>query len=346
MPERDDLARAEALLDLNRPAEAAKQACAHLAAEPDSGRALSVLARAELMLGNHREAVEVTQTWIRTAPEDADAHAMLSRALLGTNQARHAVIAGCEALRLAPHSAYVHIVLGDAWLADDRPGYARDCAREAVRLAPHDPGAHLLMGLAKAQLGDTDAAKESYRRVLELAPSNAAAMNNLAALEIDRRRLRIASRLVTSGLGQDPQSAALHHNHDAVWFLLLNRASFALIGSSVVLGVLLLTGVSWWARALAGVALVTTYLVLGRSVTRGLPRSSRTLPPGLIGRANAAQRTRLVLFGVATVVTLCLAFAPEPVALIVAGAILVALRLVTVPLFIGAIIVRATRRSR
>src|ERR1700759_278427 len=99
---RQELARADAMLDMKR----YDQACGVLArlgaAEPENARAWCLLARAHLGAGRHQQAVDAANRAVSLDPADEWPHRLASNALLHPDNYPEGLGAGMEARRLAP----------------------------------------------------------------------------------------------------------------------------------------------------------------------------------------------------------------------------------------------------
>src|ERR1700744_3052933 len=99
---RQELARADAMLDMKR----YDQACGVLsrlgAAEPENARAWCLLARAHLGAGRPQAAVEAANRAVTLDPADEWPHRLASNALVHLGNVTDALRAAREARRLAP----------------------------------------------------------------------------------------------------------------------------------------------------------------------------------------------------------------------------------------------------
>src|ERR1700742_4710592 len=126
---RQDLARADAMLDMKRYA-----------------RACCLLARAHLGAGRHQQAVDAANRAVSLDPADEWPHRLASNALLHTDNYVEALRAGMEARRLAPGHWQAHICVAQAALGARRLDIASAAAQQARSLAPNEPDVHFLSG--------------------------------------------------------------------------------------------------------------------------------------------------------------------------------------------------------
>ena len=75
---------------------------------------------------------------------------------------------------------------------------------------------YVLLGLTADKHKRRDEERAAYLKALELDPNHAAAMNNLAAMDLNRGRLGRAARQVTAALQIDPHEEVLRTNLDQI----------------------------------------------------------------------------------------------------------------------------------
>lgn len=211
-----DLQRAEALLRLGRPDEALRRLTGLVAAAPDDGRRLVLLASALLQTGRVEDAVAAADRAVAVDPGDPAAHRLAADALLKLDRCSESARAASEGIRLAPHDERNHILLAYALasLAQStaalRPRrrrqlqQARAAAEEAVRLAPDSADAHTAAGYVAFIGGPRRAAAASFRRALQIDPHHAIASANLGALGVNAYRLLEAGQQLGAALRSDP----------------------------------------------------------------------------------------------------------------------------------------------
>src|ERR1700749_4067055 len=94
---RQELARADAMLDKKRYDQACGVLSRLVAAEPENARAWCLLARAHLGAGRHQSAVEAANRAVTLDPADEWPHRLASNALLHTDNYPEALRAGMGA---------------------------------------------------------------------------------------------------------------------------------------------------------------------------------------------------------------------------------------------------------
>ncbi|WP_372345152.1 tetratricopeptide repeat protein [Streptomyces sp. KL116D] len=247
--------RADALLDLGRPDEAAALLSARLAEAPDDARAWAALARCHNTAGRSADALAATDEALRHQPEYALALLYRATALRGLNRMPDAADALRSAIRLAPHSGYAHAMLGEVQSfralrgeegAQELRREAADCAREAVRLSPEDPAMYMSAWKVAATVGD-EAAKDGLEKaILRLDPTHAFALGEQTrkAAAVPGARAADTADRVADALATAPQSHTMRDELDSASYRLLRGtrwlALLCLLGAA--LGLDLVTG--------------------------------------------------------------------------------------------------------
>lgn len=331
-----DLADAERLLSLNRPREATDLARRCVAADPDSGPALLVLARALDDLEQHDEAVSAARRAVSLMPDSAHAHVVHSVTLIGAKDADGAVAAAQHAVGLAPWQWNTHYSLAHAMISGRRPRYrdAYDVAVHAVGLAPNEPDPHNLVGLCLDRLGNSEGARVAYQNALRLDPEHAIAMNNLATVDLDAGRLGRAAQGLRRTLGIDPQARLSQRNLDLVVVKGCHRLFLVLLGAAIVIGIEIAAAAPWWVRGATGVALLSGIGMAARRFATHLPRGFGAGLPSLWRRVGWGARRILALFVFALGCVSFMAFAPREVGAAAGIGLLVTLQYVGVVMII------------
>lgn len=347
----DDLARAAALLDLNRPEEAEARLRAVLAATPESAEALRLLALTLSLLQRPGEAVRAAEAAVRLEPEEVAGYAVLSDAHVEAHQPGPAVAAAEQAVRLAPHLGGSYAVRARALLCGNRPRArdALDDALRAVQLAPDEAQYHNLIGVCYRFLRDQRQAELAFRNALAIDPQYTDAKSNLAAMHVDSGRLRTAAAGITSALTEDPQHQTLRQNLDLVVVKICYRLLMGTLLGAALTGVALLQQAPALLRAGVGVLTFAAVVGLARWLGRQLPRGISWWGRGLIGRIGWHGRRIMLLLVATQLALLLLAFAPPGPAIAAGLALLWLLRivglLVLIWLVVGAVwaLVRGNR---
>ena len=211
-----DLERAETLLDLGRAAEAERVARDHLAAQPESAGALNLLCRALNEQRRHPEAEQAIRAALELEPDESMHVLQLASTQTQLGQQARAVDTALHLLDLEPYEWSSHYILCQALLSGRRPRtrQAYDAAVEARELAPWNPDTHNLVGMCAADLRRPEEAEAAYREALRLDPQHAFAMNNLAALALDRGEFGSAGAGLTAAAQTTPQEGIIRANLD------------------------------------------------------------------------------------------------------------------------------------
>jgi len=212
MDDTRSLARAEALVELRRYAEAESLLGHVLAARPDDHRAWCVLALVHDGLGQAARMLEAANRAVALAPEEEWGHRLASIALARLRQLEEAVRAAGEAVRLDPNGWRTHVQY--SLVAAQVPRLAQDAYRAAQRateLAPHSSDAHFALGLTSDATGRHEEVAEHYRQALRLDPEHVNALNNVTNLE---RGTRLGSKAAgyARALRADPSAAVPREN--------------------------------------------------------------------------------------------------------------------------------------
>lgn len=210
------LQRAETLLGMNRPREAADLAAREIAASPSDARAWTFLARCYAAMKQPSQALDAANRAVGLDPNDPDAYLIASKALQDLGGTVQAVRAAEEAVRLAPLSAATHANLASALTS--RPlgetffglflprAYRRaaDHASQAIALSPFTTTGYFAAGLVAMRSRRPRQARAHFQRVLGLDPQNAAALNNLAVLDVGRGRVSMGTARYAQAIATDP----------------------------------------------------------------------------------------------------------------------------------------------
>ncbi|MBO9520219.1 MAG: tetratricopeptide repeat protein [Nocardioidaceae bacterium] len=325
MDHEHELARVSGLIDLGRYAEAEERLRTLLVTEPESVRALAMLAETQIRQHRLLSAARFARSAIALEPESAAHQVLLARALVEADRPQ-AIAVARQAVRLAPSWWQTHHVLACA-LQDGGRAEKKEsvtCAREAVRLAPHVADAHNVLGLSLQAIASPFRARDAYEEALRVDPHHTAAMNNLAILRMQLGNLRGAGTLLTTGLGNAPQEEILRWNHDVLLVRLALRWLAVLAALAIALGILADPehDLPYWPRPV----LLAATLVLGAGtsslVLRRLPGRSWFHLGAVLERADRSRRAVFGTWAAMLLTTTVMGLAPRPVAWAVANVLL------------------------
>ncbi len=250
-----ELRRAAAALELHRPQDARRMLATVLAAEPDSARALALMAEAM------HECGEPPTAWrpygdraAAAAPDDVAILSGLADVARRAGDLSGARWYANRALRAGPTSVQALNVHSLVQLAEGHPGDALRTAQQALSRRPDDADLLVAHGRALAELGRTAEAQADYVAALRLDPQHVFARNNLAVERLQCGDLRRASRLLHSAVRDDPRTGAMLRNLTLV-AVLTRRLALAFV--MLAYGVLLVLGfVLPWAGEVAAWAIL------------------------------------------------------------------------------------------
>ncbi|HWH00934.1 MAG TPA: tetratricopeptide repeat protein [Pilimelia sp.] len=317
--------RAHLLADLGRYDEAAAELTAALAAHPQDGAALVLLAQVQLAAERPDAALVAADAAVAATGGAVPALGVRAMALADLRRFREAAELADEIVRREPNDAGA-LRLGAAILAESRNGQpALDAAWRAVQLAPQDSQAHLVLGIVALRLELRDIAEQAFREALRLDPNLAQARHNIGVLRLEQRRYAEALEHLTDAAAMRPGDPGGGRAVGAgLYRVLVFAAGYALLapvlvacaaggggGASRVLAVLLALG-----GGLAG-GLFLARLRRGQSgpVLGALVRGDRWLAAATWG--TAASPPLLLLYAViGTPVPLVLAVLAGSVALL------------------------------
>jgi Flp pilus assembly protein TadD len=223
---RQELARASAMLDVKRFAEASELLARVVSAEPESGRAWCLMARAHLGADRYAEAIAAANRAVALEPADEWPHRLASNALVHLGNYPDALRAAHEACRLAPGYWQTHVCVAQAALAAHRFDVAAEAATRARALAPNEPDVHFLSGKVSLARGDLTGAREHQERALSLDPAHSGAMNELGRIRLRRHDTAGAIRHFISAARAAPDERIYSRNIDVVILRAVSRTIY------------------------------------------------------------------------------------------------------------------------
>ncbi|WP_116113534.1 tetratricopeptide repeat protein [Austwickia chelonae] len=306
----------ENLLEQGNARGAARVAQRVILNDPELSRARLLLARALIAQGCPDQAWEPAAESARLDPHDPWCLITLSEVYRLLEDQPQAVAAADAAIQLAPSLGESHYTRAIAFLTAGRPdpGAALPSILEASQLDPGNADVLTVLGFCHDELGEKKKARQAYNQALALDPAHACTLNNLAALEISRGRLRSAATYLTAVLAQAPDLTLLHKNFDLALLRILQRFWWLISVVAVVEGILLAAKTSWTIRASIGLLALAFTSALARYVLRTLPQGASTVLHGLWKRSMAGMRWYLFLWVGSLAAALVMALAPVTVA--------------------------------
>ena len=180
----------------------------------DGRRVESLLGLAELLLRmrQHDAAAERIHRAVRLDPDDPRGHFLAGRRYFEIGRLNEAAVALRRVVEIDPGFPRGHLMLAKlAARQDDAEGVCRHCRLEMMR-RPDRPAVLAELGGLLADAGDLEHAAACYKRLVATEPGDAAAWQNLGAVECLRGELMpgvIASR---RAIKLDPANLDAHNN--------------------------------------------------------------------------------------------------------------------------------------
>jgi Flp pilus assembly protein TadD len=221
-----DVAKASALLEIGRAAEARDLLVKAVARRPDHVPALCTLAQAYARLGSYRQMAETADRAIAAAPMLEWGYRLRSTAYRQLKRPTEAIAAGREAVTRAPNLWATHVTLVEALLMSEQPANlkaAYEAAVTAVSLAPNRSAAHVTLGRALLAIGEQKRAHQYFAHAVGLDPENASAHTMLAITELNHGRIADAGRRFNGVVAANPTDQAHRSNASVAAALWLRR---------------------------------------------------------------------------------------------------------------------------
>ena len=283
VPLRSVATRAEQLIALRRPDEALGVLGPAIVQHPDAADLLCLAAHAHLLREEPESALDLASRAAAYAPESEWPHRLRSIALAELGRHSDAAASAFRSVQLSPFLYVAHVQYARALSRLPGPlahAQAWEEGQRAVQLAPNEPEVHLLMAhLAHPTTGTSQEglriAEAALRRTLELDPGNSAALNDLARIQLRRRRGVRAIAGFSDALTADPRNSAALHNVAVVLTTWLRPAHWLLL-VAIYLSLVVL-GEAW-----SGVAHVVIAVVVVATLAVVLLRLHRAVP-GRVG---------------------------------------------------------------
>jgi len=286
--------RAHQLAQVGRYEDAERAARDGLAAAPEDGRLLTLLASVLRLRRDYAAALATADRAVAVAPQLADAHAERAENLIVLLRATDAVAAAGEAARLAPLDASLHLVVARAYAAAREHDRARAAAAHGLALDPGSVEGLLTVADVERQAGNREAALAATHAALAIAPESTHGRWLIAVLDAERLRVRRSMRGLREVARDNPASPDLVAMTWPIRGVLSGLRRGLAVGAAVVCA-LLIAG-HWWshaggfARIVAGVvaAVLTGFAVRVLLPAGRLPWRCLALLPALMRRATAA----------------------------------------------------------
>lgn len=164
--------------------------------EPHNAGAWLLLARARLVLGRPRQALDAARTALRLEPGGVEALYWVSAAYTALGRHDLALAAATTACAEEPGHPGLAERRGRALLAAGRTAEAAQFLGAAAEIADYDADLHVAHGTALFAVGRPLSAREAYGRALHRDPANERAHLELRRLTAAERRIVDADSLV------------------------------------------------------------------------------------------------------------------------------------------------------
>jgi tetratricopeptide (TPR) repeat protein len=297
---REELARAATMLDLGRYDEASTLLARVVSAEPGSGRAWCLFARAHLGADRFSEAVEAANRAAAIEPTEEWPHRLASNALMHLGHHGQALRAAAESRRLAPAYWQTHVCVAQAALAAGQPSAAATAATEARKLAPNEPDVHFLSGKVALARGDLDGARKHQERALAIDPSHSGAMNELGRIRLRRHDTVGAIRHFINAARTTPGEHIYSRNIDVVIVRSVSRMIYIfMLVAMILLWIPAITHAGRLPLAAGFATLVLGTLAACAVMVSRLPREARQLARRTVLSRRVLAAMAITFVGVA-----------------------------------------------
>jgi tetratricopeptide (TPR) repeat protein len=282
MTEDARLARARALVDLQRWPAATRLLRGVVAEQPESAEAWCLLALSYGGAKRQREALAAAQRAVSCGPDDEWAHRVLSSRLHGLGRHPEAIAAARRAVTLAPGEWRAYIAYAQALVGSPTPenlGAARASVDRALQIAPQEATVHLVDGNVADASGDFQRSQQAWRTALALDPTNSGALHNTALDDMQRGRSDAAIRGFAGAAALDPDDDG-HPEHvglavDSVLWRLGRRYALIAVVYLAVLGPQ--TPIYGWRWQVTTAALAAMAVIAWRTLRRLPPAIRRVI---------------------------------------------------------------------
>jgi tetratricopeptide (TPR) repeat protein len=169
-------------------------------------------ARSLIRVGRHGDAISLLQQALASMPDDEELHCLLAQAYLGAEEPDDALRAADDAVELAPDEEWPHRLRSVALGHLGRHDEAVEAATEAVRLAPEQVMGRTSLAEALLEANRVDKAYVQAYEARRLSPDDSDVYDLLGRCMIGRGMYREAEASFRYALQLDPNDAAAHNN--------------------------------------------------------------------------------------------------------------------------------------
>jgi tetratricopeptide (TPR) repeat protein len=210
----------EALLDLNRPAEAAPLNQEVLRANPAEEGGLLAQGRILFSEGQYESAKTALEGAVKADPKSATAHYFLGLSQQSARLPDLAKASFSRALELQPQMALASAALANLIVKDGNHQEALQLAENARHADPELPLSYIATAQAFLAKGDLQQAESALQDGLRRDPSSLTALATLLKIYSQENRVQEGLQRITGLLQQYPQNAGLHILQGLAYFSL------------------------------------------------------------------------------------------------------------------------------
>ncbi|MDP9225412.1 MAG: tetratricopeptide repeat protein [Actinomycetota bacterium] len=237
----DAIARAEVLVGLGRPEEAAALLSRALADEPNDVELMVALGLAQIEF-DEQGALETARRALAIDPENVQALLIAGGACLDLNYGQRAVPYAHRLVELVPWLPAAHATMAMAvgrGSSGRKDGLA--AANRAIELAPRDTIGYLAAGAVELAHGESTSAIRWYEKALEIDPHDHSAQVNLVTARESAGHLSPALIAAAAILRIDPRDETARHALDETVYTTLVHLLW--ISGTIFLLIALVNGV-------------------------------------------------------------------------------------------------------
>ncbi len=199
---------------------------AALAADPDDWRSSCLLARANLELGDAKNALDVARRAIALAPEQEWPHRLASLALSGQGKHKEALVEARASAERAPHSwQALHTLSGCRLRTDAKSAEAWQTMTAMLAVAPDEPLALTQASRILQVRGDSEGAQRALAQAAATDPTNPEVHNTRGLLALQGKDSVGALQGFGSALASDPRARAAMVNFKITLYGVVRRVS-------------------------------------------------------------------------------------------------------------------------
>jgi tetratricopeptide (TPR) repeat protein len=269
------VARAEALIDLLRPAEAIDLVNQALSGDPHAAELHAVAARAYLALDRPGQALTAATRALKLDPEYAPAALLVALAYNALARFDDALTWSQKARELAPYDSAAHAISAQLEAGRGKRRLALELAEHAVSLDPDSAFVHLSYGVVLERTGQYAAAEQALRHALSIDPHDAIALSTLGQVLAERGRGRDAAELLQLAARSDIRDESIHQ--DMVRYTRRAGWGFATVPVMVLLLVMIVFAQEPTSRIVEGVLLVLLIALRLQRLWRFPPEARRLI---------------------------------------------------------------------